>query len=35
MSATTNPINFKNVVKSEKLWRAMDLEPEAINKNDT
>ena len=34
MFTATNPIHFEDVVKSEKWRRAMDLELEAINKND-
>lgn len=35
MFATTDPIHFEDVVKSRKWRRAMDLEMEAINNNDT
>jgi hypothetical protein len=35
MLATTDPIYFEDVVKSMTWRRAMDIEMEAINNNDT
>ena len=35
ISTTTDPVNFEDALKSEKWRQAMDLEMEAINKNDT
>ena len=35
MSTTTDHVNFQDALKSEKWWQAMDLEMEAMNRNDT
>ena len=35
MSTTTDPVNFEDALKSEKWRQAIDLEVEAINRNDT